>query len=145
MFGTKSPCAVLSADRTVVTSSKLPYALMSATRTSSFSCTGTLLTVTLIRLVPLYSGWSRKCFVETLLLASFTVSSSEGNRSSKVAKLRRQKYRHGMHADFKSSSNISRLIPANLLVIKTVMMLDKVFGSTSATSSGMGSISVPLK
>ena len=60
-------------------------------------------------------------------------SSSEGSRISQVVKLCWQKYQHGMPSDFKSSSKVSRLILASLLVLKSVMMLDRGFGSTSVT------------
>ena len=82
---------------------------------------------------------------ETLILASLTASSSEGSRTSQVAKLCRQKCRHGIPADFKSSSNVSFLTPANLLVLRSMMMNDRVFGSTFATDSGIGSILFPRK
>ena len=123
MFRTKSTYATPSAKCTAATSSALPYALMQAARTSLFSCTRSLLTVTLTCLVPLYSGWRRKCFVETLLLASFAASSSEGSRTSQVAKFRQQKYWHGMAADFKSSLKVSYLIPTNLLILKSVIIV----------------------
>ena len=45
-----------------------------------------------------------------------------------------------MLVDFKSSKNVSFLTPANLLVVKSAMIKDRVFGSTSATCSGIGSI-----
>ena len=91
----------------------------------------------------------------TLLPASYMASSFEGCRTSQVAKLSWQKYWHGMPADFNSSSLTAPfeqriltapfLIPANLLVLKSIMIYDRVFGSTSVTSSGRESISVPLK
>ena len=142
---TKSPCTIPSTERTGVTSSTLPYALRYAARTSPFNCTGTLDPVTLIRQVPLYSGWSRKCLLEALLSANFTASSSEGSRTSQVAKLHWQKYRHGMPADFRSSSKVSFLISANLPVLKSVIMSDRVFGSTSVTSSGTYLVSFEVR
>ena len=101
--------------------------------------------VTRFCLVPLYYGSSRKFFVVTLLPTSFLASSSEGSMTSQVAKIRRQKYWHGIPADSKSSSKVSFLIPDSLLFLKSVIMLDRVFGSVSVTNSGMESISVPLK
>ena len=65
-----------------------------AARTSPFNWIGMLYTVTLIRLVPLYLGWSRKCLVETLLSAS----SSDGSRTSQGTKLLQHKYRHWIPA-----------------------------------------------
>ena len=44
--------------------------------------------------------------METLLPANLTATSSEGSRTSEVAKLRRQKCWHGMHADSSNSSNV---------------------------------------
>ena len=50
-----------------------------------------------------------------------------------------------MPVDFKSSSKLYLLIPATLLFLKSVTMLNRVFDSVSATNSGMVSVSVPLK
>ena len=88
-----------------------------------FSCNGTLHTVTLICLFSLYWRW--KCFVGTLLPAS---------RTSHVAKLHQQKCRHWIPVNFKSSSNVSFFNPANLLVLRFVMIKDRVFGSMATTS-----------
>ena len=66
--------------------------------------------------MPLYSGWSWKCLMETLLFASFMANSSESSRTSQVAKLHWQKYRHGMPVNFKSSLKVSHFMLANLLV-----------------------------
>ena len=50
-----------------------------------------------------------------------------------------------MPAVFKSSSNVSFSMPANLLVRKSVTTKDRVLGSTASTSSGIGMISLSLK
>ena len=72
-------------------------------------------------------------------------TSSEGSKTSHVAKLLRQKYFPGMFAVFKRSSKVSFLIPASLLVLMSVTTKDRVFGSTASTNSGIGSISQSLK
>ena len=100
----------------------------------------------LILLFPRYSGCSQKYLVEMLFPASLTASSPEGNRTShQVAKLRRQKYQPGIPAVMRSSPNISFFSPASLRVFKTVTMKDRVLGTVSATSSGIGSIAFSLK
>ena len=102
-------------------------------------------TRSLIYRLLLYSGCSRKSFTETLLPASFAASSSEDSKTSQVTKLRWQNDRHGISAVLRSSPNVSFLIPASLLVLKSVIMKDRVLGSTSATSSGIGSITLSLR
>ena len=77
--------------------------------------------------------------------ARLFATSSEGSRTSQVAKLLRQKYFPGMFAVFKRSSNVSFFIPASLLVLMSVTTKDRVFGSTASTNSGIGSISLSLK
>ena len=77
--------------------------------------------------------------------ASFLATSSEGSKTSQVAKLLRQKYFPGMFALFSKSSKVSFLSPASLLVLRSVTTKDRVFGSTSFTSSGIGRISPSLK
>ena len=71
-----------------------------------FSWIRTLHSVTQIFCLPLYSGWRQKYFVKMLLPASFATSSSESCRTSQVAKLRRQKDRHGIPAVLRSSPNV---------------------------------------
>ena len=101
--------------------------------------------MTLILLLPLCSGRSRKNFDEILLPASFTANSSDGSRTSQLAKLRPQKYLAGIPVAFSSSSNVSFLIPANLLVLKSVTIKDKVLGWTASTFSDMSKILSILK
>ena len=72
--------------------------------------------------------------------ARFLARSSEGSRTSHNAKLHLQKYRHGMPAVFKRSSNVSFFSLANLLALKSDRMKDKVFCSAASTSSGIGRI-----
>ena len=129
------------AEITSYTSYTPPYSLWRATRTSPFNCIGTLHTVTLILRLPLYSGWSRKNFYEMLFPASFTASSSGGSRTSQVAK----PHRAGIPADSNSSSKVSLLIPANLLVFMSVTTKDWVWGWTTSTSSSIGKILFPWK
>ena len=107
---------------------------------------GTLHTVTLICLLPMYSGCSRYCFVLIqLLLDNLVASSCEGSRISQVAKLRLQKYIAGIPAAFKISSNFSFLSPASLLVFMSETIKDRVFGWTASTSSRICRIRFPLK
>ena len=80
-----------------------------------------------------------------LLAASFFAASSEGSRTSQVAKILQQKYLPGMFAIFSNSSKVSFLRPTSLQVRKSVTTKDRVFGSTAFTSSGMGRISPSLK
>ena len=77
--------------------------------------------------------------------ASFFARSSEGSRISHVAKLRRQKYRHGIPTDLKTSSKASFLMPASLLVFRSVTTKDRIFGSNVSVNSGIGKISLSLK
>ena len=102
----------------------------------------TLDTVNLILRFPLYSGWSRKNFVVILLPANVFAMSSDGNKTSQVAKLLRQKYLPRISAVFCNSSNASFLknLPVSLFSTK-----DRVFGSTASTSSGIGRNSLCLK
>ena len=65
--------------------------------------------------------------------ASFLATSSEGSRTSQVAKLLRQKYLTGMFALFRRSSKVYFFNPASLLVLRSVTTKDRVFGSTSFT------------
>ena len=98
---------------------------------------GTLHTVTLIRLLPMYSSCSRYCLVLIqLLLASLVASCCDGSRISQVAKLRLQKYLAGIPAAFKISSNFSFLSPASFLVFMSETIKERVFGWTASTSSG---------
>ena len=60
--------------------------------------------VTLILRLPLYSVRSRDNFDEILFPVSFTANSSDGSRTSQVAKHRLQKYLAGIPAAFNSSS-----------------------------------------
>ena len=101
--------------------------------------------MTRIRLLPRYSGCSRKKHVVILPPASLFAASSEGSRTSQVAKLLRQKYFPGMFAFFNRSSKVSFFIPASLLVLMSVTTKDRVLGSTASTSSGIGRISPSLK
>ena len=72
--------------------------------------------------------------------ASFVfATSSEGSRTSQVAKLLRQKYLTGMFAVFRRSSNVSFFNPVSLLVFRSVTTKDRVFDSTVSTNSGIGS------
>ena len=57
-----------------------------------------------------------------------------------AAKLRLQKYQQGTPPVFKSSSKVSFLSMASLLVLVSEMTKDRVFSSTAFTSSGIGSI-----
>ena len=75
-------------------------------------------TVTFIRLLPIYSGWSRKNLGVMLLPASLMASSSDGSKTSQVAKLRLQKYLAGIPAAF--------LIPASLLVLISVILKESL-------------------
>ena len=80
-----------------------------------------------------------------LPLANFFTTSSEGSRTSQVAKLLQQKYLPGMFALFRRSSKVSFFSPASLLVFRSVTTKDRVLGSTASTSSGIGRISPSLK
>ena len=136
-------CAVPCAPLIGAIYSTSPYIHRGAVRASPFTFIVTLHTATLIFRPTLYSGWSRKYFVETLLQASFAASSSEGIRSSQVSMLRRQKDQHGIPAVLRSSPNV--LIPASLLVLDSVIMKDRVSGSTSLTSSNVLSLTLSLR
>ena len=59
---------------------------------------------------------------------------------SHVVKLRLQKYRHRIPVVFKNSLKVSFFSPVNLLVLKSDMTKDRVFGSTASTRSGIGRI-----
>ena len=78
-------------------------------------------------------------------VASFFAGSSEGNRISHVTKLRRQKYRHGMPTDLKTSLKAAFLIPISLLVFRSVTTKDRVFGSTASVNLRIVKISFSLK
>ena len=75
----------------------------------------------------------------------FFARSSDGSWTSEVAKLLLQKYLAGIPAAFISSSKVSFLIPTSLLVFKSVIINDIVFGCTASPSSGIGKILFPLK
>ena len=77
--------------------------------------------------------------------ASFFARSPEGIRISHVAKLRRQKYRHGMPTDLKTSSKASFLMPASLLVFRSVTTKGRIFGSNASVNSGISRISFFLQ
>ena len=62
-----------------------------------------------------------------LLPASLVTSSVEGIKTSQVAKLL-QKYLAGIPATFSNSSKVSFLIPASLLVFRSVTKNKIVFG-----------------
>ena len=62
-----------------------------------------------------------------------------------MGKLRQRKFRYGMPAVLRISSKASFLIPASLMVFKSVTTKDRVLGSTASTNSGIGSISFSLK
>ena len=93
----------------------------------------------------MYSGCSRKYLEMTFSPASLAARSSDGNRTSHVAKLRLQSYFAGMSAAFCKPSNVSFLIPASLFVFKSVTTNEIIFACTSCTSSGIGSILFPWK
>ena len=77
--------------------------------TSPLIYDGTLYTVSLILLFPWYSDWSRKNFADTCLPVDLIAKSTEGSRTSKVAKLHRQLYRPGIPAILRSSPKVSFL------------------------------------
>ena len=143
MVTKKSPCAVPIADLHVTMSSTPPYSLRKATRAFPFYWIGTLHTMTLILLEPLYSSWSRECSEDMLLPASFVASSSDGSKTPQVAKLLLQKYLTGILAAFRNSSKVSFLILVSFLVFRSVTIKESVFGWTASTYSGIGSILFP--
>ena len=98
------------------------------------SCIETLHTVTLILRLPRYPGSKWKKRVVILPPASLLAASSEGNRTPQVAKLLRQKYLPGMFAVFRKSSKVFFFNSASLLVLRSVTMKDRVFGSTASTN-----------
>ena len=75
----------------------------------------------------------------------FFTKSSVGSRTSQVAKLLLQKYLAGIPVAFSNSSKVSFFIPANLLVFRSVIINEIVFGWTISTNSGIGKILFPTK
>ena len=75
-----------------------------------------------------------------LFPTSFIASSSDGSRTLQAAKLRLQKYLAGIPVAFSNFANVFFLMLANLLVFKSVTTKDRVLGSTSLTSLGIGNI-----
>ena len=63
--------------------------------------------------------------------AGLTANSSDGSKTSQVAKLCLQKHLAGIPAAFNNSSNVSFFIPANFLVLGSVIIKDRVLGKTA--------------
>ena len=62
-----------------------------------------------------------------------------------MGKLRLQKYLAEIPAAFSGSSNVSFLILANHMVLKSVTIKDIILNWTASTNSGMGKTLLPLK
>ena len=91
---------------------------------------GTLHTFTRILQVPIYSGCNRKSLVVMLLDAALAACSSEGSRTSHIAKLLRQKYWLETPAFRSRSSNPSFLRPTSRLVLMSVTTSERIIGSS---------------
>ena len=104
------------ADLRRLDSSTRPYLLRNAASSSPVIVAGTLQTVTRPLRVPTYSGCSRKNFV-IVDDAALAACSWVGSRTSHVGKLRLQKYRHGMPAFRRRSSNDSFFSPTSHLFL----------------------------
>ena len=102
---------------------------------------GTLHICTRLLRGSMYSGWSWNDLVAMQLLANLAACSSDGSKISQDAKLLPEKYLHGMSAVRRTSSNLSFCSPANLLVLRSETTKERIWGSRTLETSGMGKIS----
>ena len=127
-----------------MTSSTLPYLLRKAARTSSLNCTGTLHTVTRIRLFPGILVVARSILSKRYSQPIWLLGHQEVAEHPRSRSFTGSSTGLGFPLSCRALQSFLFLSPASLHNLSCVTMKDRVLCSVSATSSGRGNMMLAL-